>query len=139
MTEENRRANIEVELEKGDNSLRAAEALLALALWDDAVSRAYYAAFHHVQALLLSEGLEARSHGGTHDLFYLHFARSRRVDGEIAKRFAGLQKYREQADYARAFRFSEAGARAELDSARAICEAVRRFLRAGGWLPGERP
>ena len=134
MTDDNRRANLLVEVEKSGNSQRAAEACLSLGLADDAVSRAYYAAYHMVQALLLTEGLQAKSHAGLHDLFYLHFVRSGRLPTHLAKLFAGLQKFREQADYTRAFHFSVEDAGEECAHSRAICEALRALLVDGGWV-----
>ncbi len=134
MTEDNRRANLSLELEKGAASLRAAELCLGAGLHDDAVSRAYYAAFHHVQALLFSSGLEARTHGGTHDLFYLHFIRPGHAPARLGKLLSGLQHYREQADYVRAFRFSAEDAMVEVDNARVIVGWVHERLRADGWL-----
>jgi len=47
-------------LEKAKDKLRVAEGLLRDKAYDDAVSRAYYAAFHAAQAVLLTEGLTAR-------------------------------------------------------------------------------
>jgi uncharacterized protein (UPF0332 family) len=41
-------------LQKAATKLKAAQALLEEAAWDNAVSRAYYAAFHAVSALHLS-------------------------------------------------------------------------------------
>lgn len=134
MTQENRHRNIELEVEKGEASFKAAELCLQAALWDDAVSRAYYAALHYAEALLLTEGLEARSHHGVHDLLYLHFVRPGRAPARLSKLFAGLQKYREEADYARAFRFTEQGAREELENTREIRDFVRKALVDGGWL-----
>jgi uncharacterized protein (UPF0332 family) len=136
VTDPNRRANLAVELEKSENSLRAADACLGLGLADDAVSRAYYAAYHMVQAVLLTEGLEAKTHAGAHDLLYLHFVRPGRVPSHLAKLFVGLQRYREQADYARAFRFALDDAREETERAREICATLHAFLDAGGWIPG---
>jgi uncharacterized protein (UPF0332 family) len=98
VTDENRRTNVTLELAKGQNALHAARLCADAGLWDDAVSRAYYAAFHHVQALLFSAGLEARSHTGTHHLFHLHLVRPGHVPARLGKLLAGLQKYREQAD-----------------------------------------
>ena len=121
---------VATELAKGEDALRAARLCLDASLWDDAVSRAYYAAFHHVTALLVTEGVEARTHGGAHDLLYLHFVRPGRFPAHEAKRFSGLQKFREQADYARSVRFDEAGAREEVASADAICGAARAAIDA---------
>lgn len=133
MTEQNRAENLLLELQKGADAMKAARLCLGAGLWDDAVSRAYYAAFHHVTALLLKEGLEARTHAGVHDLLYLHFVRSGRFPSSEAKLFSGLQRFREQADYARAYRFDEAGARAEVTNAGAICAAATSAI---GDVPG---
>ena len=45
MTPPNRHENARLEAALGDDALRAAQALVGLDLWNDAVSRAYYAAF----------------------------------------------------------------------------------------------
>lgn len=139
MTEDNRRQNLTLELEKADASLAAARLCLGAGLWDDAVSRAYYAAFHAVQAVLLSEGFESRSHHGAHDLFFMHFVRPGRLDAGLAKLLAGLQRYREQADYSRAFRFNELGAREEVRHAEEIQTAMKDYLAQHGWLPKPPP
>ena len=52
LTRENRLAVCAAEAALGDDALEAAVALLALSLCNDAVSRAYYAAFHYARALL---------------------------------------------------------------------------------------
>ena len=61
MTEANRKRNARSEASLGDDALQAAEALLKLGLYNDAASRAYYAAFHYARALLLTEGLKPDS------------------------------------------------------------------------------
>jgi len=75
VTEANRRDNARNEAALGDDALRAADALLGLGLPNDAVSRAYYAAFHYARALLLTEGLEPKTHRGVVDLLIEHFER----------------------------------------------------------------
>jgi uncharacterized protein (UPF0332 family) len=64
MTEDNRKANARAEAALGDDAVRAAGALVELGLPNDAVSRAYYAAFHYARALLLVAGLEPKTHRG---------------------------------------------------------------------------
>ena len=51
MSPENKRANAAAELVRAEESLRAAAVLLREGLFNDAVSDAYYAAFHAVRAL----------------------------------------------------------------------------------------
>jgi hypothetical protein len=58
-----------------------------------------------------------------------------RVDTQVAKLFAGLQRFREAADYARAFSFDEATAKEEVARAREVRDALLAVLRRGGWMP----
>jgi uncharacterized protein (UPF0332 family) len=136
VTGENRRENLVIEVEKADASLRAADLCFHAGLFDDAVSRAYYAAFHMVQAMLLTLGLESRTHGGAHDLFYVHFVRTGQIAPHVSKLFAALQRFREQADYARAFHFTDEDARDEVANAHAICRELREHLVTDGWVLG---
>jgi len=64
VTADNRKQNVADELVRAAQCLAAAEALVGLGLAADAISRAYYAAFHLVRALLFSRGTEPRSHQG---------------------------------------------------------------------------
>ncbi len=67
-------------LEKSKEKLRVAKSLLAAKNYEDAVSRAYYSAFHAAQAILLTEGLKTSTHQGTVNLFGLHFVKTGRFD-----------------------------------------------------------
>ena len=132
--EENRRQNLGLEVERATASLRAAQLCAEAGLWDDAVSRSYYAAYHMVQAVVFTAGLEARTHEGLHDLFFMHFVRPGIAPRRLARLLAALQKYREQADYSRAIRFDEDGAREALAQAREIHGTLHAWLTREGWL-----
>ena len=58
-------------LAKARAKLRVARELAKQREWDDVVSRAYYAAFHAAQAVLLAEGHQAETHRGLLTLFSL--------------------------------------------------------------------
>lgn len=128
MTGENRKENARLEFEKAEASLRAAQALQDLGLWDDAVSRAYYAAFHAAIAALLSAGLQARTHAGAHDLFFQNFVATGLVDRALSKDLAALQRYREQADYSGAVRFDATSASEEVARAHKVVATLRTML-----------
>lgn len=51
-------------LQRAEQSLRAAQELASRGYYDFAASRAYYAAFYAATALLLPEGLELSKHSG---------------------------------------------------------------------------
>ncbi|MBI2895099.1 MAG: HEPN domain-containing protein [Deltaproteobacteria bacterium] len=115
---------------KARAALEEARALARLDMWDGAVSRAYYAAFHAATAALVSQGVEARTHAGTHDLFFRHLVAPGRLPRALSKDLAALQRYREQADYSASVRFAADTGADEVDRAGRIVEAVASLLAA---------
>ena len=99
MTDENRKENIRAELERATETLSAALLLYENGFISDAISRLYYFILYHVRALLLTKGLEPRSHEGALRLFGLHFVREGLIDKRAAQIFSKLMKFREEADY----------------------------------------
>jgi uncharacterized protein (UPF0332 family) len=76
VTDEDRRRNIADELARAAQAFQAARALTGLQLHADSVSRAYYGAFRCLRALLLSRGIEAKTHAGAIHVFNTEFIRA---------------------------------------------------------------
>jgi len=134
MTDENRRDNARAEVALGDDALRAAEELVKLGLFNDAVSRAYYAAFHYARALLLTLGLEPKTHRGVMALLEEHFERAGRLSRAAVSAFARLQTFRGLADYDSRARLPSERAVEEVVASRAFLDEAREVLRAAGYL-----
>ena len=130
MNDANRRLNALAELEVAREALGEAETLFEKGLLRGSVSRSYYALFHAVKALLLSQGLEARTHHGVETLFSLHFIRAGELPAEWAALFARLQGYREQADYGPVLGASREIVRRELDEVACFHDLIRARLGA---------
>jgi uncharacterized protein (UPF0332 family) len=135
MTDENRKRNVADALQRADQALRAAEALLGASLHADAVSRAYYAAFHYLRAILYSRGVEARTHAGAIHVFNREFVQTRRMSTAHNRLLAGLQRSRELADYDPAVGFSADDARGQIADARTFGRDALALLRSEGWAP----
>lgn len=71
-------------LAKARDKARVARELFSKSHWDDAVSRAYYAAFHAAQAALLAEGQRVESHTGVVTLFGLLLVKTGKFDKKWA-------------------------------------------------------
>jgi uncharacterized protein (UPF0332 family) len=138
VTDENRRRNIADAVARGEQAMRAARALLGLALHSDAISRSYYAAFHLVRALLLTRGLETKTHAGAIHLLNTEFVRPGRLSSSHNRLLAGLQRSRELADYDAAVTFSAVDAASEIADAERFTADALALLRADGWLDSER-
>jgi uncharacterized protein (UPF0332 family) len=131
---ENTRVHVRAEMVRSDESLRAAHELLKLGLFNDAVSRAYYAALHVARALLLTEGVEPQTHAGVSSMLGMHFVVPGRLAAEHAKELARLEQFRTEADYNRFFVFTTEGAAEEIGVADRFCSAGRALLEAARWL-----
>lgn len=116
------------ELALADDELAAAEGLLGLGHPRIALTRVYFAVFHAVRARLFADGLEPKTHAGTHHLWNLHLVKPGVYEPSTSRLLARLQKYREEADYAREFVVDEAGAREEFSAARELVERIRKEL-----------
>lgn len=90
---------IEKYIELAKENIEAAEILFKEEKYRGTVSRAYYAFFDAASALLLTEGLVAKSHAGLLTLFGLHFVKTGKIEAKFARLFTKAKEAREEADY----------------------------------------
>lgn len=115
-------------IQRGNDSLKSAEALIDLDLILDGLSRAYYAALHYSRALLLSMDIIPKSHKGALTLFSLHFIKTGMISKDIGVIFSILQKIREDSDYEIGTFYEQEEARKLLDDTKLFCATVGRVL-----------
>lgn len=108
--------------------LATADRLLESGDLDDAISRAYYGAFHAANALLLTVGLTPTSHQATLSLFGLHFVKSGQMDPGHARALRAIKEDRENGDYAEVVFFDSAEAASRVEQARRFVEAAVELL-----------
>ncbi len=128
MTFENKKKNIHEEMDRGDESYRAAEVLSKEGLFSDSISRIYYAAFHYASALLLSKGLETQSHKGMGHLLSLHFVKEGLIEPKYSRIFSQSQKFREESDYTAGFVFTREDVTEELRKVKEFREVIVDYL-----------
>lgn len=88
------------EWSRANYSLRAASLCLLHNCYADAVSRAYYAAFHAAKAALAHhDGTIPASHGGVRQRFGLQLVRSGLIEGIWGSEIGRLYDLRVRADY----------------------------------------
>ena len=131
MTEDNRKENIRAELDRATEAIAAATLLYENGFISDAVSRLYYFVLYHVRALLLSKGLEPRSHDGALRLFGLHFVREGLMDRRAAQVFSKLMKFREEADYNPISMFTKEDFVAFKEEAEIFAASIKSYLVGG--------
>ena len=115
-------------LAKARDKARVARELSDRGDWDDAVSRAYYAAFHAAQAALLTEGQRADTHRGLVVLFALLLVKTGKLDRRWGKFLANLKDDREAGDYDPLSYVDEETARRAVAEAEEFVAAVARYV-----------
>ncbi|PSQ82656.1 MAG: hypothetical protein BRD44_07470, partial [Bacteroidetes bacterium QS_7_67_15] len=131
-TENGIKAVTEQLLERAHTTLNTAQHTLHdLGDVNRAISDAYYAAYYAATAALNEAGREAKSHRGTHDLFFKTYVRDGGPLGrEISGVLSELYEKRVDADYEPIPGFSAGDADALLARAETFVEAVEDVLKA---------
>lgn len=109
-------------MQKAGKKLEVAGELFHAGHFEDTVSRAYYAVFHAVQALLLTEGQKADTHKGIVTLFSLLFVKTGKFSKDMGKYLANLKDDRERGDY-------EVFSYIDKETAEAAINEAKEFLR----------
>lgn len=117
---------------KAEEKLVTAKNLLRDGAYDDAVSRAYYSAFHAASAVLLSEGLVADTHSGLVNLFGLHFIKSGKFDKKLGKYLSNLKEDRESGDYEIFSAIDQEEAEVAVKEAEVFVGEMKKYLKTIG-------
>ncbi len=133
MTKVNKETAMAYELRKNDRAFSAFEHLALGGFFEDAVSRLYYSLLHRVKALLLTKGLEPRSHEGTLHWFSEHFVKAGPLASTDSQFFASLMKYREEADDSPSFVFTESDVSRLRDQVNELAAKIFDLIRAAGF------
>ena len=115
-------------LEKASLALNAARRNLTAEDADNAISRAYYAAFYAATAALNEVNLATKSHKGTHKLFYREYIDSGKIDSHHNQAFSRLFQNRQVADYTFGTTFGPKAATDVIQQAEVFVEAVAALL-----------
>jgi uncharacterized protein (UPF0332 family) len=134
MKDENIKINIQEELERAKEALKSADILFENDLIKDAMSRLYYFVLHYIKALLLTKGLEPKSHEGALRLLSLHFIKEGILEPNVAHIFSKLMKYREEADYNPSYIFTKEDFYKFRKEAEILANIIRNYLMSKGYI-----
>ena len=122
-------AEIQANLERAGESLRAARSLLDEGHRDFAASRAYYAAFYAATAALLQRGLAFRRHSGVIASVHQHLVKTGLLEPDLGRDLNWLFELRGIGDYGETRHVPAGDAERALESSRRLVEALREVAR----------
>lgn len=99
LTDEEREALVKYRLEKAEETLVEARDCSEMGHWTLAANRLYYAAYYASSALLIKNGIVAKSHEGVIGMIGQKFVVTEVLSKEEAKLLARLQNMRKTGDY----------------------------------------
>lgn len=119
---------LKVMLDKADEKLNAAQRDLRDGFHGEAASRAYYAVFHAVCAVLAGKGLSFSSHSQAIGAFNREFVKTGVFPGDTARIIQRLFEDRQTADYDWSIHVDEVTASEDVRDAEWLVKACREYL-----------
>lgn len=99
MTEEDKMAVVSYRMENAHRTLNEVTFHIEQGFYNTAMNRLYYACFYAASALLVNEGIEAKTHSGVRQMLGMHFVRTGRFPIPLSKFYTDLFDNRQTGDY----------------------------------------
>jgi len=116
-------------IQRSKKYIKSAELLLKERDYESSVSRAYYAMFYCVQALLLTKNLSFSSHKGVISAFGEYFVKTGIFEKEMGRELNRAFEKRQLGDYEYTFVISKEEAQAILKSGKQFLKSVAQYLK----------
>ena len=116
------------ELIRAKKALLAAKTLLENQLYEDCVSRAYYAVLHAAKAALATKDIEPESHNAVKRMFGLHLIKTGEIEKDFAKILTAEQEDREIGDYNIYIEIEQDRALKRVRDAEKFVERIEKYL-----------
>ena len=120
--------NIAAIIAKAEDKLKTARLDFSNGQYDDAVSRAYYAVYHMLTAVLFRHGQVYSSHAQTIGAFNREFIKTGLFPKEFTRQIQGLFADRQAGDYDVVSRIDKVTAATDLTAAETICSTLTTYL-----------
>ena len=127
-------SEIQLYLNRARQDLHATQINLEQALYEVAVSRAYYAMFYAATALLASQGISRSKHSGVRAAFGEYFVKTGLIETEYAKMLGQAFDHRLDSDYNVSFAADRALAENVLNNAQRFVDQAEQYLQQAGEL-----
>lgn len=128
LSENERQIIVERELEK---ALRTYDDMAFIARegkWEAAANRLYYALFHAISALLISDGHNVKSHRGIMSMFGEHYVRTEIFSHKDGSLLSDLVIMRDNADYNCFFEANEEKISPYIEPTQQLIEKIRKYI-----------
>ena len=107
MNIEERNEYVKYRIETAKKTFDAAKLLAENDYWNSVVNRLYYSVFYAVNALLVMNEIQTKSHSATKSQFSLHFIKTGKFDKKFGRLLSELFDWRQKGDYDNIFDYDK--------------------------------
>jgi len=115
-------------LEAAYKTFDAALVLAENGFWNSAVNRLYYSLFYAVNALLVINNIETKSHSGSRSQFSNFFVKTHKFDLKYGKLYSQLFDWRQKGDYDSIFDYDEESVKPLFEPVKEMIELIEKKI-----------
>ena len=128
MTNSDKIEYINYRIEKAGETYQAALELSKLKFWNSCVNRLYYACFYAVNALLVNNELEVKTHNGVKTSFFQHFIKTGVFSFQYGQLYSDLFDWRLKGDYNDFFDLTEEDVKPLLPMVDSFLKIITKYI-----------
>ncbi|MCR5533724.1 MAG: HEPN domain-containing protein [Bacteroidaceae bacterium] len=128
LNENERQIIVSRELEKAERTFDDVVFCAKEGRWESAANRLYYALFHAMSALLISDGYTVKSHRGVISMFGEHYVRTDIFSKQDGSLLSELVIMRDNADYNCFFEADEEKLKPFIEPTKQLIEKIERYI-----------
>lgn len=121
---------IKYRIEKSSTTFEEAKSLAKNNFWNGAAARLYYSCFYSVIALLISRGIEIRTHNGVRTEFFRQFIKTGILPKEYSVLYSDLMNKRQESDYDDFLNFTKDDIEPLFEKAKELNEAIQALIKS---------
>ena len=115
-------------LERAAEMLQASKDNLEMKQYRTSLNRSYYAVFHAMRAVNITEGYDSSKHSGVISFFTQTFLKTERIDRSMAKIIKEASYLREKSDYDDFYIASKDEAEKQIGNAELFLQKICEFM-----------
>lgn len=115
-------------LARAEEMLQASEDNLGIKQYRTSLNRSYYAVFHAMRAVNITESYDSSKHSGVIAFFTQTFLKTERIDRSMAKIIKESSYLREKSDYDDFYIVSREEAQNQLENAKIFVQKIQEFM-----------
>ena len=116
-------------LERAEESIKAAKDLIKGSYYDFAASRAYYAAFYAATAILVHEDFKFRKHSAVISAIHQQYVKTGKLDKKFGKDLNWLFELRSVGDYGSVIHVPQPDAEKAIEAAESFTNTIKKLMK----------